>query len=81
MIFHKDLTKDELKQLLISGQITLGGYFNGKIYGKLDCWSGKKMKRESRVFFKDENEALNEGFRPCGHCLKEKYQKWKNESV
>lgn len=81
MIFHKDLSKDELKQLLKTGKITLGGYFKGKIYGTLDCWSGKKMKRESRVFFRDEIEAKGDGFRPCGHCLKEKYREWKNESV
>lgn len=81
MIFHKDISNEELKKHLVSGEITFGGYFGGKIYGTLDCWSGKKMKRESRVFFRDEAEALELGFRPCGHCLKDKYQKWKDETV
>ncbi|MGH1353165.1 MAG: Ada metal-binding domain-containing protein [Methyloligellaceae bacterium] len=34
------------------------------------------MKRESRVFFETGDEASAEGYRPCGHCMKEEYQKW-----
>ncbi len=39
------------------------------------------MKRENRVFFSSEKEAIANGFRPCGHCMKQKYQKWKNEVI
>lgn len=35
------------------------------------------MKVENRVFFKDEQEALENGYRPCGACLPEKYKLWK----
>jgi methylphosphotriester-DNA--protein-cysteine methyltransferase len=30
------------------------------------------MKKENRVFFEDEAEAINHGFRPCGNCMKRK---------
>jgi len=32
------------------------------------------MKVENRVFFKDEQEALELGYRPCGHCVPEEYK-------
>nr|WP_317126867.1 Ada metal-binding domain-containing protein [Chryseobacterium bernardetii] len=35
------------------------------------------MKKENRVFFTDESEALQNGYRPCGHCMKESYRQWK----
>ena len=49
-----------------------------KIYGRLNCRSGKRMKKKNRVFFQSEDEALALGFRPCGHCMKEEYKKWKH---
>jgi len=63
-----------------NGDVTLGGYKKAKIYGLLTCSSGKRMKVENRVFFKDEAEALLNGYRPCGHCMKEKYEQWKMEN-
>jgi methylphosphotriester-DNA--protein-cysteine methyltransferase len=48
-----------------------------KIYGLLKCPSGKRMKLENRVFFKTETEALQSGFRPCGHCMRDQFRKWK----
>jgi len=36
------------------------------------------MKIENRVFFISEKEALDNGYRPCGHCMKSEYQKWKD---
>jgi methylphosphotriester-DNA--protein-cysteine methyltransferase len=35
------------------------------------------MKMENRVFFASEKEAVDEGYRPCGHCMKEQYKLWK----
>ncbi|MEO6914717.1 MAG: Ada metal-binding domain-containing protein [Chitinophagaceae bacterium] len=49
-----------------------------QIYGTLHCKSGKRMTKEHRVFFDSENEAVKNCFRPCGHCMKVKYTKWKN---
>lgn len=86
MINHLDIGKtvEERKKaigiLIRNGDVTLGGYKKAKIYGLLTCSSGKRMKVENRVFFKDEAEALGKGYRPCGHCMKEKYEQWKAES-
>jgi hypothetical protein len=85
MINHIDLGQDPEERsrtigaLICKGDVTLGGYKKAKIYGLLSCSSGKRMKVENRVFFKDEEEALANGYRPCGHCLKYKYAEWKNE--
>lgn len=35
------------------------------------------MKPEHRVFFLDSQEAMQLGYRPCGHCLKQEYRQWK----
>ncbi|MET3129321.1 methylphosphotriester-DNA--protein-cysteine methyltransferase [Arcicella rosea] len=48
-----------------------------KIYGKLNCKSGKRMKNPNRVFFQNEQEAITLGFRPCGHCMRLEYLNWK----
>jgi methylphosphotriester-DNA--protein-cysteine methyltransferase len=32
------------------------------------------MKKENRVFFKTETEAISAGFRPCGHCMPIRYR-------
>ncbi len=40
----------------------------GKIFGTLDCESGKKMKKENRVFFHTLEEAVTEEYRPCKNC-------------
>ena len=44
------------------GKIKLGGYRRDKIYCTLTRSAGKRMKVESRVFFQDENEALELGY-------------------
>jgi methylphosphotriester-DNA--protein-cysteine methyltransferase len=83
MLSHIELgsTDEERKRKLASlvrrGEISLAGYNKAKIYGLLHCKSGKRMKMENRVFFKDEKEALQSGYRPCGNCLPEKYKLWK----
>jgi methylphosphotriester-DNA--protein-cysteine methyltransferase len=84
MIFHLNLSPDpderkrKLFSLIRAGKIKLGGYKKNKIYGLLNCASGKGMKVENRVFFKDENEALQTGYRPCARCLPEAYKRWKS---
>ena len=81
MIQHTEISDSELRNKIRKKEIRFGGNSKLKIYGVLGCVSGKKMKRENRVFFSSEQEAMKNGFRPCGHCLKEKYQKWKNETI
>ena len=74
---HSDLTNNELFSKIKSGEIVLGGHSGLKIYGTLGCWSGKKMHKDNRVFFANEQGAVDAGYRPCGHCCKVKYQDWK----
>jgi hypothetical protein len=71
MIHHSDFTKTKLRQLIQRGDITLGGNRRLKIYGLLTCSSGKRMKKENRVFFRNVEEARAAGFRACGRCLRE----------
>lgn len=66
-----------LNSLIAKGEIKLGGYIKTKIYGTLSCRSGKRMKPENRIFFTDEQEAINAGYRPCGHCMPQQYKNWK----
>jgi hypothetical protein len=65
--------------LVQSGQVALGGNSRLKIYGKLNCRSGRRMKPENRVFFSSERAALGHGYRPCAHCLPLAYQAWKQQ--
>ncbi|MFD2036550.1 Ada metal-binding domain-containing protein [Belliella marina] len=78
MIQHIEITDKELWNKIKHRKICLGGNRKLKIYGTLSCVSGKRLKRENRVFFSSEKEALESGYRPCGHCMKAHYQKWKN---
>jgi methylphosphotriester-DNA--protein-cysteine methyltransferase len=69
--------KQLLHQLIKEGKIVLGGNMSLKIYGTLQCKSGKRMSRTNRVFFSSEKEAIDLGYRPCAHCLRKKYLVWK----
>lgn len=71
MIRHADISRSLFRQIR-NGEITLAGNSRLKIYGKLSCYSGKRMKKENRVFFTDEAEALAHGFGPCKNCMRQK---------
>ncbi|NBJ13872.1 metal-binding protein [Microvirga sp. SYSU G3D207] len=63
---------------------TLGGYRPDRIYGRLDCPSALRhlaggTYAKHRVFFADEPMAIAAGFRPCGVCLKDRYELWKSD--
>lgn len=77
MIAHEQITDVLLHGKIIRKEITLGGNKKLKIYGTLHCQSGKRMLRKNRVLFNSEQEALQNDYRPCGHCLSEKYKIWK----
>jgi len=77
MIEHLSITPVQLRKLIRSGSVVLAGNARLKIYGKLSCASGMRMKKENRIFFKNEEEALKAGFRPCGNCLRDQYYLWK----
>ncbi|MEK7066546.1 MAG: Ada metal-binding domain-containing protein [Patescibacteria group bacterium] len=44
------------------------GWKKGKIFGRLDCKSGMRMKKENRVFFLTWADAISAGYRPCKNC-------------
>lgn len=81
MILHRALSNADMRRLIYNSTITLGGNRRLKIYGTLSCASGKRMKAENRVFFRDEAEAWSHGFRPCAHCMRNAYRLWKHAST
>lgn len=78
MVKHSDMGKRELFKALKVGKIRLGGNLQLKIYGTLHCRSGKRLLKNNRVFFANEQEAVAEGYRPCSHCMRTAYKKWKD---
>ncbi len=60
----------------------LGGNSKDRIFGELDCWSATRWVGRGyeriRVFFADEETAIAAGYRPCGHCMRDKYRQWKS---
>ena len=77
MMAHCSLTDSELHSGIRKQSIIFGGNKKLRIYGLLRCASGKRMKKENRVFFATEVMAVAAGFRPCGHCMKAQYRFWK----
>jgi len=80
LIKHNEITGVILRSKIKKKEITLTGNERLKIYGMLSCKSGKRMKKGNRTLFESENEAVANSYRPCGHCMKDKYKNWKNES-
>lgn len=76
MIKHSDISDTKLREKIRDHSIQYGGNSKLRIYGTLGCQSGKRMKRENRVFFASERDAIDHGYRPCGHCKREAYKKW-----
>jgi methylphosphotriester-DNA--protein-cysteine methyltransferase len=76
MIRHLDISDQDLRRDLKRGQWRVGVNARLKIFGTLDCHSGKRMKRKNRVFFANAAEARAAGYRPCGNSMKEAYQAW-----
>jgi hypothetical protein len=64
MFYHSMLGADELLHKIRNKTICLGGNQQLKIYGT--------------VFFSSQEEAVQQQFRPCGHCMKVAYKKWKD---
>jgi methylphosphotriester-DNA--protein-cysteine methyltransferase len=77
MILHNDIHDRTLRGLIREGSVSIAGNRKLKIYGRLNCSSGMRMRREHRVFFSSDKEAIDEGYRPCGNCMKDDYKIWK----
>jgi len=71
---HNEISDKGLHGKIRRHEIRFGGNRKLKIYGSLLCASGKRMHKENRVFFVTEKEALQNGYRPCGNCMKNKYE-------
>jgi methylphosphotriester-DNA--protein-cysteine methyltransferase len=78
MIRHISIENNKLVRLVKTKNIRFGGNAKLKIYGTLDCRSGKRMKRDNRVFFASAAEAIATGYRPCGNCMRTDYLNWKD---
>jgi methylphosphotriester-DNA--protein-cysteine methyltransferase len=81
MWIHAKIEKHELFGLIKSKSINFAGNKKLKIYGTLNCKSGKRMKRKNRVLFANEQEAASLGYRPCGHCMRGLFLTWKQASI
>jgi len=77
MIRHRDHSDNEILAMIRTRSIKYGGNQHLKIFGTLKCKSGKRIKKENRVFFSSVDEAVENSYRPCGHCCWEEYSAWK----
>jgi methylphosphotriester-DNA--protein-cysteine methyltransferase len=81
MLHHTKILPSVLRSKIKNKLILFAGNGKLKIYGLLNCKSGKRMKKQNRLFFVSEVEAVQLGFRPCAHCMNAKYKVWKNEFI
>ena len=78
------ITNQNGKQELSPIPGTLGGHKKLKIYGRLNCpYANRHLAKgqyaKYRVFFKDEESAIDAGYRPCAVCMPDKYKEWKRQ--
>lgn len=78
---HEMISTEKFKRDVHTGKIRFAGNRKLRIYGVLRCVSGKRMKTANRVFFSSEEEALRQGYRPCGICMREAYSLWKKRLI
>lgn len=81
MIRHSDITDVLLHHEIRRKEINFGGNIKGRIYGRLDCPSGKRILKKNRVFFASAPEAVKKGYRPCAHCMRRAYLIWKTNQT
>jgi len=67
MINHTDISNRVVFGKIKNREFVFAGNKKLKIYGFLNCRSGKRMKRENRIFIESEQQALENGYRPCGY--------------
>lgn len=73
---NEDSDNDKYYNILCADGVTrkskipgkYAGYKPGKIFGTLDCKSGKRMNKKNRVFFHSMSDAIKNGYRPCKNC-------------
>jgi methylphosphotriester-DNA--protein-cysteine methyltransferase len=75
MFYNSTISTKELHHKIHHATICFGGNKQLKIYGTLQCGSGKRLNKANRVFFGSEEEAIQQQFRPCGTCMRTAYKK------
>ena len=78
LLRHDAVTDAALRARLHDGSLTMAGNRRLKIYGRLGCPAGRRMRRGSRVFFADATAAEAAGYRPCARCCRAAYDVWKS---
>ena len=63
---YKILKNWKIIQSTVPGKFA--GYAPARIFGRLDCSAGMRMKKENRVFFHTLEDAVRQGYRPCRSC-------------
>ena len=58
MTRHNATSDADIQAKIKNRIIVFAGNRKLKIYGRLNCSSGKRMKRENRLFFSSETEAM-----------------------
>ncbi len=71
MKLYKILKKGKIVESPYPGRYA--GITTRKIFGRLDCSSGKRALKKNRVFFHFWEDAVAAGYRPCKKCKPEKF--------
>lgn len=76
---YRLLRKNGFYESDVPGQF--GGHKKQKIYGRLNCRTALRAIEKggyvsNRVFFVDEQTAIECGYRPCAVCMPNEYRKW-----
>lgn len=80
MKLYKLLKNDEQITSYIPGKYA--GNTTHKIFGRLDCESGKSlMHKENRVFFANWKDAIDCGYRPCEKCKPTQMDKYPEQEA
>lgn len=64
----------------------VGGHRRSKIYGRMSCPAALRAIAAGgyvahRVFFADEQAAIDAGFRPCAVCMPLAHAEWQAETM
>ena len=80
MIRHDMIDEVSLHRMIRDGRLTFAGNRRQKIFGRLDCRTGRRLARRNRIFFASRGEAERLGYRPCARCLPAAYDVWKSSA-
>jgi hypothetical protein len=79
MKLYKLLRRGKQIVTLLPGQYA--GNKKTKIFGRLDCESGKLTSKEDRVFFSTWKNAIRSGYRSCEKCKPNQMDKYPEQEI